>query len=106
MTKIYVINANTSFATNAFIKYLLTDFLFLAISLINNVFIPVTTYVDFTEYEFMVYNRWGLKVFSTTNVDEGWSGGNNEVGVYVYIVRYKTSKGEYIERKGSVTLLR
>lgn len=73
---------------------------------INTVFIPVTTYVNFTEYEFMVFNRWGLKVFSTTNVDEGWTGNKCEGGVYIYIVRYKSSKGEYIERKGSVTLLR
>ncbi len=73
---------------------------------INNLFIPITTYVNFTEYEFMVYNRWGLKVFSTNNVDEGWNGNKCEGGVYIYIVRYKSSKGEYVERKGSVTLLR
>ncbi len=76
----------------------------------NSVFIPVTTYVDFTEYEFMVFNRWGLNVFSTTNVDQGWDGTNRgvkqELGVFVYLVRFKTSKGEYIEFKGSVTLLR
>lgn len=73
---------------------------------INNMFIPVTTYVNFTEYEFMVFNRWGLKVFSTANIDEGWNGNKCEGGVYIYIVRYKSSKGEYIERKGSVTLIR
>jgi hypothetical protein len=73
---------------------------------VNTVFIPVTTYVNFIEYEFMVFNRWGLKVFSTTNIAEGWTGNNCEGGVYVYFVRYKTSKGEYVERKGTVTLLR
>ena len=35
-----VIMAKKIFATKALIKYLLTLFLFLAISLINNVFIP------------------------------------------------------------------
>ncbi len=76
----------------------------------NSVFIPVTTYVDFTEYEFMVFNRWGLNVFSTNNLEQGWDGTNHgvkqELGVYVYLVRFKTSKGEYLEFKGSVTLLR
>lgn len=76
----------------------------------NSVFIPVTTFVDFTEYEFDVFNRWGLQVFSTNNVDQGWDGTNHgtkqELGVYVYLVRFKTSKGEYLEFKGSVTLLR
>lgn len=77
---------------------------------LNGIFMPVTTFVDFTEYEFHVFNRWGLKVFSTTDVEFGWDGTNNGVkqplGVYVYLVRFKTSKGEYMEFKGSVTLLR
>ncbi len=77
---------------------------------VNNIFIPVTTYVDFIEYEFLVFNRWGLQVFGTTSPTEGWdgtySGKKSEFGVYVYLVRFKTSKGEYIEQKGSVTLLR
>ncbi len=76
----------------------------------NSVFIPVTTFVDFTEYEFDVFNRWGLKVFSTTDIKQGWDGLNGstkqEQGVFVYLVRFKTSKGEYLEFKGSVTLIR
>lgn len=76
----------------------------------NNVFIPVTTFVDITDYDFTVFNRWGLKVFNTTDIMEGWDGtykGNkSEFGVYVYLVRFKNSKGEYFELKGSVTLLR
>lgn len=77
---------------------------------LNSVFIPVTTYVDFTEYDFMVFNRWGLKVFETTDVNQGWDGTSHgqkcEFGVYVYLLKYKTSKGEYMEQKGTVTLLR
>ena len=77
---------------------------------LNTVFIPVTTYVNFTEYEFSVFNRWGLQVFSTKDVNLGWDGNHGtkkcELGVYVYLVRFKSSKGEYIDFKGSVTLLR
>jgi gliding motility-associated-like protein len=76
----------------------------------NSMFIPVTTYVDIQEYEFDIFNRWGLKMFSTTDVDQGWDGTHGgtkcEFGVYVYLLRFKTSRGEYIERKGTVTLLR
>ena len=76
----------------------------------NSLFMPVTTFVDFTEYEFDVFNRWGLNVFTTTDLNQGWDGTNHgvkqELGVYVYLVRFKTSKGEYLEFKGSVTLLR
>lgn len=76
----------------------------------NSVFIPVTTYVNFSEYEFTVFNSWGLQMFSTKNNHEGWNGTHGgqkcELGVYVYLVKYKTSKGEYIELKGAVTLIR
>jgi hypothetical protein len=77
---------------------------------LNNVFIPVTSFVNISEYEFYVFNRWGLKVFSTTDVNEGWDGTHGSAksgqGVYVYLLRFKTSKGDYIERKGYVTLIR
>ena len=77
---------------------------------INTLFIPVTTFVNFTEYEFSIFNRWGLQVFSTTDVNIGWDGTDRgkkcELGVYVYLLRFKSSKGEYIDFKGSVTLLR
>ncbi|MCW3085904.1 MAG: hypothetical protein JWP12_3270 [Bacteroidetes bacterium] len=77
---------------------------------VNSVFIPVTTYVGISEYEFDVFNRWGLKEFSTTDINEGWDGTHGgtkaEFGVYVYLVRFKTSKGDYVERKGTVTLIR
>lgn len=77
---------------------------------INSIFIPFTTYVDIKEYEFDIFNRWGLKQFSTTDINQGWDGTHNntkcEFGVYVYLLRFRTSRGEYIELKGSVTLLR
>ncbi|MCW3102593.1 MAG: hypothetical protein JWO09_1033 [Bacteroidetes bacterium] len=77
---------------------------------VNNIFIPVTSFVNISDYEFYVFNRWGLKVFSTTDVNEGWDGTHggtkSELGVYVYLVRFKTLRGEFIERKGSVTLIR
>ena len=77
---------------------------------VNTVFIPVTTFVDITDYEFDVFNRWGLQVFSTTNKAEGWDGTHKgdkqEFGVYVYLIRFRTSKGDYKEFKGSVNLLR
>lgn len=76
----------------------------------NKVFKPVTTYINFTEYEFSIFNRWGDEVFTTTNTEMGWDGTDKnkktESGLYIYLIRYKTSKGEYIEQKGTITLLR
>ncbi|MES2590423.1 MAG: gliding motility-associated C-terminal domain-containing protein [Bacteroidota bacterium] len=76
----------------------------------NKVFIPTTTYINFTEYEFSIFDRWGQQVFTTNSVDQGWDGTEGpkkcELGVYLYLVRFKSSRGEYIDFKGSVTLLR
>lgn len=77
---------------------------------INSIFIPVTTFVDVQDYELMVFNRWGLKMFTSNNIDVGWDGYHGghlaEGGVYVYLLHFKTSRGEFIERKGFVTLVR
>jgi gliding motility-associated-like protein len=60
--------------------------------------------------EFAVYNRWGQKVFSTTNIEEGWNGTyKNEradLGVYVWFLSAQTKDGKQVLRKGNVTLLR
>lgn len=76
----------------------------------NMIFIPVTTYVDYSDYKFQVFNRMGLLMFSTTDIKVGWDGTYKgrlcEFGVFVYLVQFKSSRGEYIDLKGSVTLLR
>ncbi len=60
--------------------------------------------------DFAVYNRWGQKVFSTTNIEEGWNGTyKNEradLGVYVWFLSAQTKDGKQVLRKGNVTLLR
>lgn len=76
----------------------------------NTRFKPVTKYVKLEGYDFRVFNRMGLVVFETTELNEGWDGTYkgkvSAFGVYVYMVRFKSTKGEYIDRKGSVTLMR
>jgi gliding motility-associated-like protein len=42
---------------------------------LNDVFLPKGTGWLFDNYKLEVYNRWGQKVFSTSNVYEGWDGG-------------------------------
>jgi gliding motility-associated-like protein len=76
----------------------------------NAIFKPSGSFIDVTDYFFAVFDRWGEKVFQTSDKNGGWdgtiSGGRSEMGVYVYLITYKTSHGEYVDRKGTVTLLR
>lgn len=61
------------------------------------------------ELSFSIYNRWGQRVFFTTNSANCWDGTfkgePQNAGVFVYIIKAKTICGN-IEKKGTVTLLR
>jgi hypothetical protein len=53
-----------------------------------------------------VFDRWGKKVFETDKDNEGWDGEGFDDGIYVYLINYKNARGEYVELKGTVALLR
>jgi gliding motility-associated-like protein len=62
-------------------------------------------------YQLAVYDRWGNRVFHTTNTEESWDGTVNgkEVEnntVYSYQVIVKNVEGKKYEYAGSITLLR
>jgi gliding motility-associated-like protein len=60
--------------------------------------------------EFSIYNRWGNKVYSSANIDEGWDGTYNgkeqPMGVYIYTIEAISDKGTPFVKKGNVTLIR
>ena len=60
--------------------------------------------------KFVVYNRWGVKMYETTNITEGWDGTYNgkaqPMGVYVYTVEAVSSTGKRLVKQGNVTLIR
>lgn len=59
---------------------------------------------------FRVFNRWGNKVFETTDIDKGWDGSFNNspqpMGVYIYSIEAVTSSGKIFTKQGNVTLIR
>jgi gliding motility-associated-like protein len=59
---------------------------------------------------FAVFNRWGVKVFETNNINEGWDGRYNgeaqPMGVYVYTVEAQSPSGKVFTKQGNVTLIR
>ncbi|HYD21839.1 MAG TPA: gliding motility-associated C-terminal domain-containing protein [Flavipsychrobacter sp.] len=60
--------------------------------------------------KFVVYNRWGVKMYETSNITEGWDGTYNgkaqPMGVYVYTVEAVSSTGKRLVKQGNVTLIR
>jgi gliding motility-associated-like protein len=59
---------------------------------------------------FRIYDRWGVVVFQTSNIEEGWDGtykGTPQpVGVYVYDITAISTTGNAFNKTGNVTLLR
>ncbi len=59
---------------------------------------------------FRIWDRWGVKVFETTNINKGWdgtyNGKNQPFGVYMYQVEAVTGTGRTFVKSGNVTLIR
>lgn len=59
---------------------------------------------------FMIFNRWGEKVFETADQASGWDGTYKgelmNTGVFVYRLEGKTYNGKSFSLKGNITLIR
>jgi gliding motility-associated-like protein len=57
-----------------------------------------------------IYNRWGVKVFESTNKDNGWDGTYNgqpqPMDVYMYILEVQFTDNTTARRTGDITLIR
>jgi len=57
-----------------------------------------------------IYNRWGQRVFFTTDKTRGWNGKIRDTeqpsGVYLYLLKMKTLDGKEAVKRGSFVLIR
>lgn len=62
------------------------------------------------ELEFSIFNRWGQRVFFTQNPSACWDGTvagiQQNPGVFVYMIKAKTSCEDYVFKKGTFVLIR
>lgn len=80
---------------------------------INDIF-RVVSNEPIVSLNLQVYNRWGQLVFESHNIQDGWDGrykgANQEIGVYVYSLRYEVETGtgttEQKSLQGNLTLIR
>ncbi len=78
---------------------------------LNDLFSPVSD-CYFEEYEMMIFDRWGEKIFYTDKMTKGWdgtlNGRNLPEGTYTYQLRYK--KYTWLEKssfeRGFINLIR
>jgi len=76
---------------------------------INDRFFISNAFIIESLSRFEIYDRWGLKLFETTNKNDSWNGTyNNDImppGTYVYKVEY-SCLGEDLRKTGSFNILR
>jgi gliding motility-associated-like protein len=78
---------------------------------LNETFKPSTLGVDPKTYTMNIFDRWGKKVFETSDLELGWDGKGKDgkmsmVGVYVYKIWFTDMNGKEYKRSGIVTLVR
>lgn len=60
--------------------------------------------------ELSVYNRYGQKVYATRSILEGWDGTfqgeEQEIGTYIYEIRFLDANGDEHIKKGDIILMR
>ncbi len=60
--------------------------------------------------DFVVYDRWGNKVFESQNINTGWDGNYMgkpmNAGTYVYYLKGTMQDGSTVEKHGNITLVR
>jgi gliding motility-associated-like protein len=78
----------------------------------NDVFLPIiTSGVVESQYQLLIFNRWGEVIFQTNDVFEGWDGTFNgtivQDGVYIWQMEYLSKvSSEIVRQRGHVNLFR
>ncbi len=72
----------------------------------NDRFFAVTTVANPTEFELLIFNRWGQQVFTGARPDEGWDAAGVPDGVYAWKLRIRDTLGKRHEHFGHVSVLR
>ncbi len=76
---------------------------------LNDQLKPLIYGIDKLEY-FVVYNRWGQKVFDTNLIGVGWDGTINGKlqgpGTYIWALQVRDNSGKLVSKKGTSTLIR
>ncbi|MBT6686885.1 MAG: T9SS type B sorting domain-containing protein [Bacteroidetes bacterium] len=78
---------------------------------LNDIFLIENSTIDPDNFQMIIYERWGGKIFETTDMNEGWDGKlkNSEKaksGTYIYILKYKDAEGTEQFVHGNVTVIR
>ena len=62
------------------------------------------------EYSIQIYNRWGERIYESTDIDAKWDATYMDklvqVGTYVYLIQFTDFEGKVYQRTGTINLIR
>ncbi len=73
---------------------------------LNDTFRPVVNAELVRQFSMCIYNRWGQRIFETTNPAEGWNGKDAPAGVYSWVISYSDMVGKGYTLTGNVSLVK
>jgi len=75
----------------------------------NNVFKPIITFPDILNYNLLIFNRLGEKIFTSDSYNTGWDGtfAGNEVpqGNYTYQITFEKPDGKKFVKQGNCVVM-
>jgi gliding motility-associated-like protein len=76
----------------------------------NNDFFKPVNPIDISGMDLSIYNRWGARIFYTSNKEGKWDGNYQqkpcETGTYFYDLNFRDCEGKSHIKKGDLTLIR
>ncbi len=79
---------------------------------VNDIFNIYSHGISPDNFEMLIFDRWGNKIYTSRNINEGWNGAVNnrgevvEIDVYVYHFNYRDFKGGKHKAIGHVTIIK
>lgn len=77
---------------------------------INDVFLPICSYISENGYSLQIFDRWGSTVFMSTELQNGWDGTIEgklaPCQPYSYILHYENGLGQQFRKVGVINLIR
>lgn len=57
-------------------------------------------------FKLIVYNRWGQQVFLSNDPAQGWEGGQQTTGTFLWVLMYTDSKNQDRKQQGNLVLIK
>ena len=66
--------------------------------------------VAINEFEILIFNRWGEKLYSSTDIDQKWvpvyRDADVQMGTYIYTIKYTDFENKVYRKTGTINLIR